>query len=63
MGGYNGVEIWYITYLEFGGAVMLDLHFKQTFILCPLALVIWSTSKALAIPYGVQPGFGLHAFV
>jgi hypothetical protein len=47
---------WYTTYHEFGGAVMLDLHFKHTLILWPLALVVWSASKALAVPYGVQPG-------
>jgi hypothetical protein len=54
---------WYTTYFEFGGVVMLDLHFKMTFIFCPLALVVWSASKALAIPYGVQPSFGLYASI
>ena len=54
---------WYTTYLAYGGAIILDLHFKQTFIFCPLTLVVWSASKALAIPYGVQPFFGLHASV
>jgi hypothetical protein len=54
---------WYTTYLEYGGAVMLDLYFKQEFIFCPLALVVWSASKALTIPYRVQPGLGLHASV
>jgi hypothetical protein len=42
---------------------MLDLHFKHTFIFYSLALVVWSISKALAIPYGMQPGLGLHASV